>query len=127
VLVKTSYFPNWQADGADGPYQVAPNLMVVVPTTTQVTLTYEDIAVDRTAQDMTMLGAIGLVVLAHQQTLPTFRKSEEERGEEEEEEEEALVKGDSSEDGIDPEDDHDEGNATEDEAEPKDEKEPWHW
>jgi hypothetical protein len=64
VLVKTSYFPNWLVDGADGPYQVAPNLMVVVSTATEVTLTYEDIAVDRIAQDMTMLGAIGLVLLA---------------------------------------------------------------
>ena len=32
VLVKASYFPNWRVEGADGPYRVAPNLMVVVPT-----------------------------------------------------------------------------------------------
>ena len=32
VLVKVSYFPNWQVDGAEGPYRIAPNLMVVVPT-----------------------------------------------------------------------------------------------
>ena len=32
VLVKVSYFPNWEADGAEGPYRIAPNLMVVVPT-----------------------------------------------------------------------------------------------
>ncbi len=30
-LVRTSYFPNWDASGAEGPYRVAPNLMVVVP------------------------------------------------------------------------------------------------
>ena len=31
VLVRVSYFPNWKATGADGPYRVAPNFMVVVP------------------------------------------------------------------------------------------------
>ena len=40
VEVKVPYFPNWAATGAEGPYRVAPNLMVVVPTSHQVTLTY---------------------------------------------------------------------------------------
>ena len=40
VLVKASYFPNWRVSGADGPYRVAPNLMVVVPTDEHVELTY---------------------------------------------------------------------------------------
>ena len=40
VLVKTSYFPNWEVSGADGPYRVTPNLMVVVPTSKHVSLTY---------------------------------------------------------------------------------------
>jgi len=40
VLVKISYFPRWQATGATGPYRVSPNLMVVVPTSTTVSLTY---------------------------------------------------------------------------------------
>lgn len=40
VLVRTSYFPNWKASGADGPYRVSPNFMVVVPTDNEVTLTY---------------------------------------------------------------------------------------
>jgi len=31
VLVKVSYFPNWKASGAKGPYRVTPNLMVVIP------------------------------------------------------------------------------------------------
>ncbi len=31
VLVRVSYFPTWKVEGADGPYRVAPNLMVVVP------------------------------------------------------------------------------------------------
>jgi hypothetical protein len=40
VLVKVSYFPNWHASGAEGPWRVTPNLMVVVPTSHHVTLTY---------------------------------------------------------------------------------------
>jgi hypothetical protein len=52
--------------------------MVVVPTATEVTLTYEDIAVDRTAQNLTMLGAIGLVVLSRRgrRSLVPARKPE---------------------------------------------------
>ncbi len=40
VLVKISYFPRWHASGATGPYRVSPNLMVVVPTSHDVALTY---------------------------------------------------------------------------------------
>ena len=40
VEVKESYFPNWQVSGAKGPYRLAPNLMVVVPTSKHVELTY---------------------------------------------------------------------------------------
>lgn len=41
VLVRASYFPNWKVDGADGPYRVTPNQIVVVPTDTEVRLHYE--------------------------------------------------------------------------------------
>ena len=37
-LVKVSYFPNWNAEGADGPFRAAPSLMVVVPTEGSVVL-----------------------------------------------------------------------------------------
>ncbi len=40
VLVRASYFPNWDVAGAEGPYRVAPNLMVVVPTETHVEIHY---------------------------------------------------------------------------------------
>lgn len=40
VLVKVSYFPNWHASGAAGPWRVAPNLMVVVPSSHHVSLHY---------------------------------------------------------------------------------------
>ena len=36
VLVKVSYFPNWAGDGAEGPYRIGPNMMVVVPTSNDV-------------------------------------------------------------------------------------------
>ena len=61
VLVKESYFPNWRVSGADGPYRVAPNLMVVVPTDNHVTLTYGRTGVDYLAILLTLIG-IGLVV-----------------------------------------------------------------
>lgn len=64
VLVRTSYFPNWQAEGAEGPYRVTPNLMVVVPTDTEVTLTFGRTPVDLVAAGMTLLGLVGLVLLA---------------------------------------------------------------
>ncbi|MGI8984580.1 MAG: 6-pyruvoyl-tetrahydropterin synthase-related protein [Acidimicrobiales bacterium] len=40
VLVKASYFPNWRVKGAQGPYRVTPNLMVVIPTSNHVELHY---------------------------------------------------------------------------------------
>ncbi len=39
-LVKISYFPNWEATGADGPYRAAPSLMIVIPTQAEVSLEF---------------------------------------------------------------------------------------
>ncbi len=39
-LVKVSYFPNWTATGAEGPYRAAPSLMVVVPTERDVVIDF---------------------------------------------------------------------------------------
>jgi hypothetical protein len=63
VLVRTSYFPNWHASGADGPWRVAPNLMVVVPTDTDVTLQYGYEPVDWIAWIITAAGLLGVVLL----------------------------------------------------------------
>ncbi len=63
VLVKASYFPNWQVDGAAGPYRVAPNFMVVVPDETEVTLTYGWTATDVLAWVITVIALIAAVVL----------------------------------------------------------------
>ena len=62
VLVKASYFPNWKVEGADGPYRIAPNLMVVVPREEHVELYYGWTPVDILAWLLTLDG-IALVVL----------------------------------------------------------------
>lgn len=64
VLVKTSYFPNWQASGAQGPWRVAPNLMVVVPTSADVKLSYGWTSVDVFAYLLTGLGLLLVLLLA---------------------------------------------------------------
>ena len=56
VLVKTSYFPNWSVAGARGPYRVTPNFMVVVPTDTEVRLTYGRSPVEWFSMAVTLIG-----------------------------------------------------------------------
>ena len=63
VLVKTSYFPNWKASGGKGPWRVTPNLMVVIPTSTHVSMKYADTNVDYLGWIVTLLGLGALVVL----------------------------------------------------------------
>ena len=63
VLVKVSYFPNWNVDGADGPYRIGPNLMAVVPTSDEVALNYGRAGVDLLGGLVTVLGLAGLVLI----------------------------------------------------------------
>ena len=63
VLVKTSYFPNWDVSGAKGPYRVAPNFMVVVPTSNDVTLHYGHTGTEYISYFLSLLGIAGLVWL----------------------------------------------------------------
>ncbi len=63
VLVKASYFPNWKASGAEGPYRVAPNLMVVVPTDKHVELTYGRTGVEWLSYALALIGLAGLILL----------------------------------------------------------------
>ena len=60
VLVRVSYFPNWDVSGAKGPYRAAPNFMVVVPTKTRVELTYGYSGLDIAGYGLTFVG-IGLL------------------------------------------------------------------
>src|SRR5690606_8615670 len=64
ILVKVSYFPNWEASGAEGPWRITPNLMVVVPTAETVELTYGRTGVDLLASGLTVVGVAVAVLLA---------------------------------------------------------------
>ncbi|MGA1441660.1 MAG: hypothetical protein ACO33G_03100 [Ilumatobacteraceae bacterium] len=61
VLVRTSYFPNWGVSGAKGPYRVAPNMMVVVPTNSEVKLSFGWSFLDVLAYLLTIAGVVVLV------------------------------------------------------------------
>ncbi len=63
VLVRTSYFPNWQVHGADGPYRVAPNLMVVVPRQHDVRLEYGLTGADWLGRLGTLAGVVLLALM----------------------------------------------------------------
>jgi len=64
VEVRVSYFPNWHATGAAGPWRVAPNLMVVVPTSHEVVLDYGTTDVSLAGWTMTLAGVLaGLAIL----------------------------------------------------------------
>ena len=63
VLVKTSYFPNWQASGAGTVYRVTPNLMVVIPTSHHVTLNYGYTPVDWIGFILSLLAVAGVLVV----------------------------------------------------------------
>jgi hypothetical protein len=59
-LVKVSYFPNWTVDGAEGVYRVAPSLMLVVPTQSEVTLQFKNRWVENLGMALTAVTIIGL-------------------------------------------------------------------
>jgi hypothetical protein len=63
VVVKTSYFPNWQASGAGTVYRATPNLMIVVPTSHHVVLHYGYTPVDWTGFLLSLLGLVGVAGL----------------------------------------------------------------
>jgi len=63
VVVRTSYFPAWKAHGADGPWRLTPNLMVVVPTERSVTLRYERTGAEWLGIVGSLAGLAGLVAL----------------------------------------------------------------
>lgn len=55
-LVKVSYFPNWKAKGADGPYLASPSLMIVIPRQKNVTLYFGNTAVETAGKSMSIAG-----------------------------------------------------------------------
>jgi hypothetical protein len=56
VLIRQSYYPRWHVAGAEGPFRVSPNFMVVVPTQHHVVLRY--------GTDVAQLAGAGLSGLA---------------------------------------------------------------
>jgi hypothetical protein len=63
VAVRTSYFPNFTVKGGKGPWRLAPNTMVVVPTSTQVDVVWRTTPIDRFGQVVSLAGAAGCIVL----------------------------------------------------------------
>ena len=61
VLIRSSYFPNWKAEGAGDVYRVTPNFMVVVPTDRHVTLTYTRAPMELISMFLSFLGLLGLI------------------------------------------------------------------
>lgn len=57
--IRTSYYPNWKAEGAEGPFLASPSLMMVVPTQPEVRLVYT-----RGRDEWAGLGVTLLAVLA---------------------------------------------------------------
>ena len=70
VLVKMSYFPNWEVKGAKGPWRVGPNLMVVVPTATHVSMHYGTTMVEYGSWAITLGGLVALAFLFRAAPLP---------------------------------------------------------
>ena len=62
-LIRVSYFPNWVAHGAEGPYHATPSLMVVVPTQNHVEVDFERLPAEWTGMALTVLSIVGVVVL----------------------------------------------------------------
>lgn len=63
VVVRTSYYPTWRATGAEGPWKLTPNLMVVVPTARHVTLDFDRTGPDWLGIAVSILGLLALIPL----------------------------------------------------------------
>jgi hypothetical protein len=62
-VVKVSFFPNWRATGAEGPWRATPSLMVVVPTDNEVVIEFVDTWPETIGKVLTVIG-LGAVVVA---------------------------------------------------------------
>jgi hypothetical protein len=78
VEVKIPYFPNWHATGAEGPYLVTPNLMVVIPTSHHVRLSYGTTSIDTIGKAATVAGIAAVLGLNIRRSPPpeSFVESE---------------------------------------------------
>jgi hypothetical protein len=60
-VVRVSWFPNWRAAGAAGPFLAAPSFMVVVPSQPDVMLTWSRTAVETIGTIATVLALLALL------------------------------------------------------------------
>ncbi len=74
-LVKVSYFPNWHATGAEGPYLVAPSLMLVIPTDSQVVIEFENTWAEWSGWALTFLGVLALAIPRWRRTVTNWATS----------------------------------------------------
>ena len=63
-LVKVSYFPNWTVDGGGDVYRAAPSLMLVVPESENVTMSFTNRWVENLGMVITVVTIVGLGVYA---------------------------------------------------------------
>ena len=61
-LIKVSYFPNWKATGAEGPFLASPSLMMVIPTESEVVLEFSNTWVEWLGWALT-LGSLALLLV----------------------------------------------------------------
>jgi hypothetical protein len=61
-LVRFSYFPNWKARGADGPYLATPSVMMVIPKQKNVTLYYGDTTSDIVGRTISSIAWMGVII-----------------------------------------------------------------
>ena len=73
VVVRVSYFPAWHAGGALGPWRAEPNLMVVVPTAHDVTLSYGGTPAGWLGAGLSVVGIVLLGLLARRRHLLGLR------------------------------------------------------
>jgi len=76
-LIKASWFPNWRAEGAIGPYLAAPSAMVVVPNRESVRLRFKRSWAEWLGMVISVLGvaAFAFGVLHHGVTWAFFPRS----------------------------------------------------
>jgi hypothetical protein len=77
-MVKVSDFPNWKAIGADGPYRVAPSVMMVIPSQEEVVIEFrntwaENLGMALTGAGLMVLAGIGAVRLVRRLRRPASR------------------------------------------------------
>jgi hypothetical protein len=72
VLIRVSYFPAWHAQGARGPWRAEPNLMIVVPQSHDVTLSYGATRAGWAGLALSLVGVALVVVLLARRRFASF-------------------------------------------------------